>query len=207
VKRLLVLMVVAVLAVWAGVLLDFGGAHRARTHAAAAAPEPAAAPPPKVAFTQVRQRPAPPPVLPRGPQPLAASAPRSAKAVAAAIAQRAIDEGSDLHALKGEHGEGVLSPEYAELERDYVGESRDAAWALPEEMALNKLLRSSPVGKQLALVNCIERTCRIVLETDANDAFERLLAVPGLAQATGLSAATPYSLRAGQLSVYLRRRQ
>lgn len=107
--------------------------------------------------------------------------------------------------LVGELGEGVLSPDYVEIETDYASEPRDGPSATLEEQRILALLRPHPLGKQVALVNCQDRVCRIVLETRSQRAFEELLAVPGIAAATGIGPNTPYSLRSGQLSVYYRR--
>jgi hypothetical protein len=102
----------------------------------------------------------------------------------------------------GELGEGVLSPEYAELERHYVDEPRDGEWATAEEQRIRELFHGQELGDKLAIVNCQQTVCRIVLETGSNDGWKELLRVPGLAQETKLAAQSPYSLRSGQLSVY-----
>lgn len=228
VKRVLWLLLAAFVLVWGGVLLDTGGADLPATRGPSTAPaaakdaprtsvSPAQRAHPSVdeAAAVVTAAPAP------GRQPSTGAAqpappgrggvhlvgkqhPASAAATARSAAQLEA-EGALPDSLRGEHGEGLLSPEYVELERDYVNEVRDASWALPQEQRLRALLRSSPLREEVALVNCLESVCRIVLETESNDAFDRLVEVEGLRDATGLSAGTPYSLRAGQLSVYFRR--
>jgi hypothetical protein len=102
----------------------------------------------------------------------------------------------------GELGEGILSPEYAELERQYSHEARDGDWAASHEQRIVALLEQQALRSHVALIHCQQTVCRIVLETEARDAFAQLLQVPGMSAATGLSARSPYSLRAGQLSVY-----
>ena len=106
--------------------------------------------------------------------------------------------------LTGELAEGVLSPDYTEHARKYGGEPRDGAWAPAQEQRVRALLATQPWANEVTVVNCQQTVCRIMLETDpgATDAFERLLSVPGLREATGIGPTTPYSLRTGELSVY-----
>jgi hypothetical protein len=123
----------------------------------------------------------------------------------AAAAMKGVHAKATEDELLGEHGEGVTSPQFVQLETDYTSEPRDGVWATAEETRLAQLIQQHPISKELALLNCQDSVCRIMLETKSKDAFERLLSVPGLAEATGLSSSSPYSLRSGQLSVYYRR--
>jgi hypothetical protein len=115
--------------------------------------------------------------------------------------------GAQDEALRGELGEGVISPEYAEIEQSYADEPRDGPWATAEEQRIRSVLGGSAIGEQVALVHCQDTVCRIVLESDSPQAFEQLLQVPGLPAATGLAPGSPYSLRGGQLSVYFHGRR
>ena len=139
------------------------------------------------------------------------SAERVSEMVARATLQSAAVAIQDAHAeadpdeLLGEQGVGASTPEFVQLETDYSSEPRDGAWAVAEEQRTRSLIQKHPISKQLALLNCQDSVCRILLETKSKDAFEQLLSVPGLAAATGLSASSPHSLRSGQLSVYYRR--
>jgi hypothetical protein len=108
----------------------------------------------------------------------------------------------------GELGEGLLSPEFVEYEQNYAREARDGEWAEAEEQRLRDMLDKEAWSDEVGLVHCQQTLCRIVLETDvdARNAFQQLIGVPGLREATGLGPDTPYSLRSGQLSVYFRAR-
>jgi hypothetical protein len=130
----------------------------------------------------------------------------SATAVPAAAArtEQGTAAASEQDALRGELGEGVRSPEYVEIEEGYVNEPRDGPWATAEEQRVRAVLGGSAVAKDVALVHCQDTVCKIVLQTDSADAFERLVQVPGISAATGIGPSTPYSLRGGQLSVYFR---
>jgi hypothetical protein len=103
-------------------------------------------------------------------------------------------------------GEGNLSPEYAEMERSYAHEPRDGEWAEAEEQRLRKMLAAGPLAADVALVNCQETLCRLLLESDDFGLYGRLLQTPGFTAMTGLNASSPYSYRSGQLSVYFPRR-
>jgi hypothetical protein len=105
----------------------------------------------------------------------------------------------------GELGEGVLSPEYNELEQQYIREPRDGSWARPQEDKVLALFEGHPLQHQVVLVHCQETVCRIVVEGSDAAAFKQLLTVPDLQDVTGIAAGTPYSLRTGQLSVFFRR--
>jgi hypothetical protein len=105
----------------------------------------------------------------------------------------------------GELGEGLLSPEFRELEQTYVHEPREGVWALEQERRLHLLFRDQPLREQLVLAHCQQTLCRLVFQGSEPDLYERLLAVPGLATETGLGPETPYSLRSGQLVVYFKR--
>jgi len=106
----------------------------------------------------------------------------------------------------GELGEGVFSPEYHALERAYTHEPRDGAWAANEERLIRFSLRATPLNQQLALVNCQQTICRMVFERTQPDAFKQLVQNPELVKITGISSASPFSYRSGQLSVYFARR-
>ncbi|MFI5308563.1 MAG: hypothetical protein ACHQ53_14485 [Polyangiales bacterium] len=105
----------------------------------------------------------------------------------------------------GELGEGILSPDFVELERQYSDEPRDGEWALAEEQRVRELLRDQPLAKDVVLVHCQQTVCRMVLESDSPDIFKQLIDVPGLREETSLGPQTPYSLQSGQLAVYFRK--
>jgi len=107
-----------------------------------------------------------------------------------------------LSTATGEIGEGIMSPEYVEMERTYAHEPRDGAWAEGEEQRLRGLLDHSPLASAVGLVNCQESLCRVLLESDDYDVYSRLLAIPGFTELTGLGPGSAYSHRSGQLSVY-----
>jgi len=222
-------MLVAGVAVWAFALIDVGSAPQRRGSSAAnppqsgqtaqrapayaAAPTAAAAPSAAAAHVESRAalgRPSAfklrageqqlPPVK-GGRVHLIGS---RTEAVAAANAAAARGLGAASEPEPGELGEGVLSPEFTELERGYVDEPREGPWALAHEQKVRELLRAAPLGQHVALVSCQQTVCRIVIEPAGADAFAQLTQVPGLREATGLGPATPYSLRGGQLSVYFR---
>lgn len=225
-------MAAAGVLVWAGALLDLGGAHdrprrasssgaagnaaSARAGAGARVAGPGARPgEPPAAAPQSSRAPGartntgaavPPPPPGRGDVRVIGSRPAtSTPGVAPAPSARGeqptpVDP--DQNAERGELGEGVLSPEYTEIEESYVNEPRDGAWATAQEQRVRAVLGNSAVAKGVALVHCQESVCRIVLQTDTADAFQQLLQVPGLSAATGVGPSTPYSLRGGQLSVY-----
>jgi hypothetical protein len=215
VQRVLWLMVAASASVWAGALLDFGGAHdRARrgsspTSAPASAPDRSAtvSAAPNAMPGTAPSRPGEGSVHVIGEQPggptigTTASAPASAAPSAAAPAPGAVD-----NAPRAELGADVQSPAYAAIEHDYALEVRDEAWAPAEEYRLRATLANSAVGPQVVLVSCQDTVCRIMLQAASADAFQQQLQVPGFSAATGLSSSTPYSLRDGQLSLYLRKR-
>lgn len=226
--RLLAVVVVVGLLVWGLAFLDFGRprtrtrSQATREPAAAAEPEPAAPraaakvarePAPEAAAraqepplaSPVAQRPQQghetaskgPATAPTGPAPAATAQPRAD----APAAKRGA-----LSTATGELGEGILSPEYAEMERSYAHEPRDGAWAEAEEQRLRALLGKSSVASEVVLVNCQETLCRVMFESDDYDLYRRLLSVPGFRDLTGLEPSSPYSHRSGQLSVYFPRR-
>jgi hypothetical protein len=227
VAKVLWLMAVAFVLVWAGALLDFGGAHDAprgappaETDGAAASAEqppmpvraprpaehPSASPRPQTGATPSGlPRPAPGSAHARPPGQGDVAVIGSRPAVAAvpgAVAPAAEGTAAGEDPLRGELGEGVISPEYAEIEQGYVNEARDGVWAMAEEQRIRAVLSGSAVSPQVALVHCQQTVCRVVLETDSPDAFQQLVQVPGFTAATGVGPSTPYSLRGGQLSVY-----
>src|SRR5436190_24308890 len=118
VKRLLLLVVAACVVVWAGILLEFS---RPESRAASAR----------------RLRPvALQPVLdhPKSALQVIGDAVRSLL-IAVGVQVRAEEpaKAAPPRQATGELGEGVLSPEYAELERSYVSEARDGDWARAHE--------------------------------------------------------------------------
>jgi hypothetical protein len=234
VQRLLWLMVAAGALVWAGALLDLGGPHRGPRGASSSQADDATGAPDEHTSTPARERPATPAGEEAAPSPSAPTASARAKAApgsaqpprpgqgdvhvigSAQAAQAApgtavrAEQGTEAaaeDALRGELGEGLLSPEYVEIEQGYVNEPRDGDWAMVEEQRVRAVLGNSAVAEQVALVHCQETVCKVVLQTDTPEAFERLLKVPGISAATGIDRSTPYSLRGGQLSVYFRGRR
>jgi hypothetical protein len=231
VKRVVLLLLAALLLMWGGVLLDLGRpARRAGSAAPAAEAEAEAEAPDERAAVPERGR----ATAAAGPEPSSAVEPAVAaelpavngprarsvdgpmgRAELVATAARAVSsvgtpvngsgEATDPDELLGELGEGARSPDYVELETDYSAEPRDGVWARAEERRIADLFAGHPLGRQLSMLNCQDSVCRIVLETQSKDAFDQLLEVPGLMEATGLSRQTPYSLRSGQLSVFYRR--
>jgi hypothetical protein len=233
VRRVLWMMAAAGALVWAGALLDLGGAHGGPRRAGPSETDPAptsaertserasersgtasaktAAPAPSPSASAASARAAGAPDGKRGPRPgqgdvhVIGSRPSATAAPgAAARTEQGPAAVPERDELRGELGEGVLSPEYVESEQGYVNEPRDGAWATVEEQRVRAVLSGSAVGKDVALVHCQETVCKIVLQTDSADAFQRLLQVPGISVATGIGPSTPYSLRGGQLSVYFR---
>ena len=104
----------------------------------------------------------------------------------------------------GELGEGILSPDYKELEQSYVHEPRDGPWASEHERTLRHALFASELRERVLMVNCQSTVCRIHLEPQGTDPFGDLLRVPGLAAAAGIDTSTPYSLNGSELVVYAR---
>jgi len=152
--------------------------------------------------------------------PAGSAAPRAAQGSVATIGKRVLsavkraapgaapaDESAheQQKPASGELGEGILSPDFVELERQYADEPRDGEWALAEEQRVRALLRNQPLEKSVVLVHCQQSVCRMVLESDSADAFKQLLEVPGLREETALAPQTPYSLQSGQLALYFRR--
>jgi len=233
VQRLLWLMLSASALVWAGALLDFGGAHDPK-RAGSGGPASAAPAVPQQPLTGARDGnvraqaraevesgqpstiPSPPgSTTPPGARPrpgqggihvIGKAASGTAVARTAPTGVVPDEQAAEGEMPRGELGEGVLSPEYAAIEQDYVQEVRDGPWAMAEEKNLRALLSMSEVAKDVALVSCQDSVCRLVLQTDNRDAFQQLVQVKGLSDTTGITASTPYSLRGGQLSVYFKRR-
>ena len=106
---------------------------------------------------------------------------------------------------KPDEGEGYLSPEFVEYQTAYAYEARDGQWARPKEKRLRDLIRAAGLAEQVVVVNCRTTVCRIQLAVGEGEGLQQLLDVPGGASELGLSEDTPYSLRAGQLSVYGKR--
>lgn len=225
--RVFVLVAVAGVLVWAAALVqvDERPAPVAQTSDAPALPStkpeldapsptkraPAAEPAATATLTATGKAPLPlTRVQPVGPRSLWATASATMRAARDALAPGAQPAPAGPPApgdvATGELGEGVLSPEYAAVEREYVYEPRDGEWAAQQEGQIRDLLRGSPLAAQLAIVNCQQTICRVVLERAPADAFKQLLQVHGLPDLTGLNPNTPYSYRAGQLSVYFTRR-
>lgn len=103
-----------------------------------------------------------------------------------------------------ELGAGSGSPQYAHAEQKFAGEARDGVWASAQEQRVRSLLEPQAWSDRVSVLNCQQSTCRIVIETDSEttEPFQKLLAVPGIGEATGIGAGTPYSMRNGQLSLY-----
>jgi hypothetical protein len=104
----------------------------------------------------------------------------------------------------GDIGEGLSSPGYVAAEHNFAGEARDGAWASAQEQRVRALLEPQAWSDHVAVLNCQQSTCRMVIETDSvtREPFDQLLAVPGLSDATGIASGTPYSLHNGQLALY-----
>jgi hypothetical protein len=225
--RALWLVLAAGIAVWAAAFLQVE--ERARPAAAAPEPEPATATPasrpvavaitPEPAPVIDDDAPATAPAPTRPPNVLQPTAPRGLLATASATIRAARDAFvpgprpippaepvPPDQVATGELGEGVFSPEYHALERAYTHEPRDGAWAANEERLIRFSLRATPLNQQLALVNCQQTICRMVFERAEPDAFKQLVQNPELVKITGISSASPYSYRSGQLSVYFARR-
>lgn len=149
----------------------------------------------------------------RGPRPPAgrspanpAEAPASGAARASGAVGAVATEPTPPPFAAGELGEGALSPELRELERSHATEERDPLWAPEMEQRVQALFDQQPwLAPELALLNCQSSTCRLVVEDMRPEQAEQLLYLPGLRALTGLGPGSPYSLRAGQLSLYFRR--
>jgi hypothetical protein len=225
--RALWLVLAAGVAVWAAAFLQV----EERAIPAAAAPEPEAAtsaPASRPVAVAVAREASPAPgedapaaaaAPTRAPNVLQPSGPRGLLGTASATIRAARDAFvpgprpvpppepvSPDQVATGELGEGVFSPEYHALERAYTHEPRDGAWAANEERLIRFSLRATPLNQQLSLVNCQQTICRMVFERAQPDAFKQLAQNPELAKITGISSASPYSYRSGQLSVYFARR-
>ena len=173
----------------------------ARAPEPTAAPEPAGPPPPPVAAPSALH-----PTAPRGMFATATATWRAARDAFVAGPKPPEPAPAPDQVATGELGEGTFSPQYLALERAYTHEPRDGAWAQEQERLLRFSMRTSPLTQHLALVNCQQTICRMVFERAESDAFKQLVQTPELAQVTGLSAASPFSYRSGQLSVYFPRR-
>jgi hypothetical protein len=226
VKQLVWVVLAAAVLVWAGVLLDLGDAPRAER--ASESREPGADSMPERMQSSAQPAPvqrdqpgAPEPMgkerasgLPAEQQarvklqPAASSRPRGAVASPTPTQQAAqpapVAPGTEPEG-SGELGEGLLSPEFRELEQTYIHEPRDGTWAIEQEQRVRQLFRDQPLREQLVFVHCQQTLCRIVLQDSEPQLYERLLAVPGLREETGLEPQTPFSLRSGQLIVYFER--
>ncbi len=104
----------------------------------------------------------------------------------------------------GELGEGIMSPDFVELETDYSREPRDGAWAMEQERRIRELLYASDIADHVVIVHCQATVCRIHLEPHGSDPFGDLLRVPGLREHASLDSSTPYSLNGSELVVYAR---
>jgi hypothetical protein len=104
----------------------------------------------------------------------------------------------------GELGEGILSPDFVELETDYVNEHREGPWALAHEMRIRQAIYDAGLAERMVLVHCQSSVCRIHLEASGPDSYAELLRAPGLVRATGLTPETPYSMNTTELIVYAR---
>lgn len=104
----------------------------------------------------------------------------------------------------GELGEGILSPDFVELETDYVNEHREGPWALAHEQRIRQKLYDADFGERIVIVHCQSSVCRLHFEAKGPDSYGELLRVPGLAEVTGLTPTTPYSMNSTELIVYAR---
>jgi hypothetical protein len=104
----------------------------------------------------------------------------------------------------GELGEGIMSPDFVELEADYTQEPREGAWAIEHERRIRQLLYASELGDHIVIVHCLSTVCRIHINPPGDDPLGELLRVPGLVEHTNLDRSTPYSLKNGELIVYTR---
>jgi len=223
--RALWLVLAAGIAVWAAAFLQVE--ERVPAAAPASEPEPATAtaePAPRPAVVAVAREQAPALALAEdapapAPNVLQPTAPRGLLASATATIRAARDAfvagpkplpppapAAPDQVATGELGEGVFSPEFHALERAYTHEPRDGTWAANEERLIRFSLRATPLNQQLTLVNCQQTICRMMFERVEPDAFKQLAQIPELVKVTGISSASPFSYRSGQLSVYFPRR-
>ncbi|MGD8861536.1 MAG: hypothetical protein PVI30_16120 [Myxococcales bacterium] len=107
----------------------------------------------------------------------------------------------------GERGQGVLGAEFVEAQSAFAYEPRDGSWARPKERKVRTLLRQAGLGSQIGIVNCRTSVCRVLVVLEEGQDYQTLLDVPGLSSELDIDESTPYSLRAGQLAVYARRRE
>jgi hypothetical protein len=198
VKRVVLLALAAAAFMWVGALLDFG--RRSRETPAATGTELAAQP-------SGAPEPGPPPPRVAGPRE------RKPSGLFGKLTQR-LSRGATAPAVQepappppkeetqGELGTASRSPAYAKLERNYAAEPRNDEWANAQEHRIRGLLQSAALYKKVALINCQDTVCRIVLDGVTPSAFDEILRVPGLREETKLDPQSPYSLRGGQLTLY-----
>lgn len=205
------LVLCAALAVWGLLLLDVRGERRSE---AASRPASAARPSEGAEAAIGGARPVAS-AAPTWPERLlgkltSRSRPPPARAEATAAGAAVTPAGSTLSGRdapprpSGELGEGELSPEFKELEQQYADDARDEARAEHTEHELRQLFKDHPLANKLAVLNCQTEICRLVLEDIGSEDVSELLYLPGLRRLTGLGPDSPYSLRAGQFSLYFR---
>lgn len=101
-----------------------------------------------------------------------------------------------------ERGEAFTSPDFRDAVRRYADEPRHVVWAPKMERNVRQLLEDAGYGERIEILNCRKSTCRLQLRVDEALDLEGLLAVEGLQEQTDLSSSTPMSLRAGVLTVH-----
>src|SRR5690349_4270768 len=168
-KRVVALLVIAVCAVWSVLLL--GPRRKERTRApreataeVGAATGTAQAPTPSAqrARTTTASKPASSGVAPSASKASGAhastasarspgsSASAVSQAARTAFAERPPSEVAPAEGT-GELGEGVMSPDYVEMESTFMQEPREGAWAIQHEVKIRELFYASDIAERVVL--------------------------------------------------------
>lgn len=100
--------------------------------------------------------------------------------------------------------ERPVDPEFEMMARLYATEPRDGEWALAHEQRMAQMLES-PETKEVVHVHCRTTVCRLTVDRGAPRDLHRILAKPGVREATHLNDSSPYSFEAGSFTLYYRR--
>jgi hypothetical protein len=95
-------------------------------------------------------------------------------------------------------------PEFEARSRLYANEPRDGTWATKHEARMAEMLES-PETPTVAHVHCRTTVCRITVDGGAPRDLARILARPGVREATGLDESSPYAFEAGAFTLYYKR--
>jgi hypothetical protein len=227
-KRTLALVLLAAVAVWAGLMYEPARAPKAKPRSAQNAQDPTQEAQGSVARSAEQEQAASSAVGSSAKAAAARSASSTAKSPAPAppklrfqgqlntSSARGDIASQNAHAARGEAverpqvdpsgelGEGILSPDFVELETDYVNEHREGPWALAHEQRIRQAIYDAGLAERMVLVHCQSSVCRLHFEASGPDSYAQLLRTPALVQATGLTPDTPYSMNTTELIVYAR---